>query len=84
MVENRVKVLQKEEERMIKKIEEARKQAMKMAETHEANNSRYRFMMQFRLKQNFDNEMLKQRNAQMKSTRNIGYHQRKEDILKKN
>jgi hypothetical protein len=51
LVENRVKVLQKEEERMIKKIEEARKQALKMAETHEASNQRYNFMMQFRLKQ---------------------------------
>ena len=59
LVENRVKVLQKEEERMLKKIEEARKQANKMEETREANNSRYKFMMEFRMKQAFDNEMLK-------------------------
>lgn len=44
---------------MLKKIEEARKQANKMEETREANNSRYKFMMEFRMKQAFDNEMLK-------------------------
>ena len=55
-----------------------------MEETREANNSRYKFMMEFRMKQNFDNEMLKQKNAQMKSQRSIMYQQRKADILKKN
>lgn len=33
LVENRVKVLEKEEERMMKKVNEARKQAQRMAET---------------------------------------------------
>lgn len=33
LVENRVSALRKEEERMIKKIEEARRQAIKLMET---------------------------------------------------
>jgi hypothetical protein len=35
---------------MLKKIDEARKQALRMAETREANDSRYKFMLEFRLK----------------------------------
>ena len=55
-----------------------------MEDTREANNSRYKFMMEFRMKQHHDNEMLKQKNAEMKSQRSIKYQQRKADILRKN
>lgn len=44
-----------------------------MEVTREANNSHYKFMMDFRLKQQFDKEMLKQKNAEMKSQRSIKY-----------
>lgn len=50
LVENRVKVLQKEENKMLKKIDDARQQAEKMAQTREASDSRYKFMMEFRMK----------------------------------
>ena len=69
---------------MLKKIEEARKQAQRMEDTREANNSRYKFMMEFRMKQHQNNEELKQKNAEMKSQRSIKYQQRKADILRKN
>ena len=59
LVENRVKVLEKEEERMMKKVNEARKQAQKMAETREERNSHYINMVEFKLKRKFDNDMLK-------------------------
>ena len=35
---------------MLKKIDEARKQAQRMEDTREANNTRYKFMMEFRMK----------------------------------
>ena len=38
IVENRVKALQKEEEKMKKKIQQAKQQAEKMMEIREANN----------------------------------------------
>lgn len=41
LVENRVRVLQKEEQKMIKKIELARKQANTMMEIREANNEKF-------------------------------------------
>lgn len=50
LVENRVKVLEKEEERMMKKINEARKQAHKMEEMREERNSHYMNMVEFKLK----------------------------------
>jgi len=59
LVENRVKVLEKEEERMMKKVNEARKQAQRMAETREERNSHYMNMVEFKLKRKFDNDMLK-------------------------
>ena len=59
LVENRVKVLEKEEERMMKKVNEARKQAQRMAETREERNSHYINMVEFKLKRKFDNDMLK-------------------------
>lgn len=65
--------MEKEEERMIKKINEARKQAQKLAETREERNSHYINMVEFKLKKKFDNEQLKQKNAQVKATRNIKY-----------
>ena len=36
------------------------------------------------MKKEHDNEMMKIRNAQLKSNRNIKYQQRKEDILRRN
>eukprot|EP00356_Strombidium_inclinatum_P007726 CAMPEP_0170500454 /NCGR_PEP_ID=MMETSP0208-20121228/34904_1 /TAXON_ID=197538 /ORGANISM="Strombidium inclinatum, Strain S3" /LENGTH=73 /DNA_ID=CAMNT_0010778503 /DNA_START=223 /DNA_END=444 /DNA_ORIENTATION=+ len=51
LVENRVKVLLKEEERMMKKIGDARKQAEKMQQTREENDNHYRVMLEFREKQ---------------------------------
>jgi hypothetical protein len=41
IVENRVKALQKEEDKMKKKIEKAKQQAEKMMEIREANNYKY-------------------------------------------
>ncbi len=41
MVENRVRVLKKEEEKMVKKINEARRQAASLMASKEANNERF-------------------------------------------
>ena len=42
---------------MLQKIEEARKQALSLANAHDASNSRYENMMKFRAKQQSDNEI---------------------------
>ena len=41
MVESRVKKLQIEEQKMMKKIEETRRQAEKIQKIHEENNKKY-------------------------------------------
>lgn len=48
-MENRVRILKKEEDRMIKKINEARTAAEKMAATKEYQNDRFMAMMEFRM-----------------------------------
>lgn len=50
LIENRVRVLAKEEEKMMKKIREARRQAQKMEDTRNEQNERYARMVEFRLK----------------------------------
>ena len=50
LVENRVKVLEKEEERMMKKINEARRQAHKMEATREANNQHFIEMAELKMR----------------------------------
>ncbi len=62
IVENRVKVLLKEEERMIKKIDEARRQAQKMIEMKEMQNERYLKMVEFKIKKEADEEAQRQKN----------------------
>ena len=62
IVENRVKVLLKEEERMIKKIDEARRQAQKMIQMKEMQNERYLKMVEFKIKKEADEEAQRQKN----------------------
>ena len=62
IVENRVKVLLKEEERMIKKIDEARRQAQKMIEMKEMQNERYLKMVEFKIKKEADEVAQRQKN----------------------
>jgi hypothetical protein len=49
LIENRVRILKKEEEKMLKKINEARRQANKLSETRDMQNERYARMVEFRL-----------------------------------
>lgn len=69
---------------MLKKINEARRQAQKLAETRDMQNERYARMVEFRLKQQRDEEAQRQRNGQMKSNMGTKYQQMKADILAQN
>ena len=67
LVENRVKILEKEEQRMNKKIREAMRQAEKMDAIREEQNRRYEKMQEFRAHQEWETEMQRLKNQETKA-----------------
>ena len=67
LVENRVKILEKEEHRMSKKIREAMRQAEKMDMIREEQNRRYEMMQEFRAHQEWETDQQRARNNEAKS-----------------
>lgn len=62
LVENRVRILEKENERMNKKIREAVRQAEKMDAIREEQNKRYQEMQELKAQQAWDVEQQKMKN----------------------
>lgn len=62
LVENRVRILEKENERMNKKIREAVRQAEKMDAIREEQNRRYQDMQELKAQQAWDVEQQKMKN----------------------
>ena len=82
--ENRVRILMKEEDRMLKKIEEARKQAQKLQLAREASDQKYKQMQEFREKQKADEDLKREQNIKTKLSRSGKYQEVKAAILKQN
>lgn len=62
MVENRVRILEKENERMNKKIREAVRQAEKMDAIREEQNKRYTRMQQLKAHHEWETEQQRMKN----------------------
>ncbi len=69
---------------MMRKIDEARKQAQKLIDTREAQNFRYLKMMEYKVQKEAEKEALKQKNLQMKENMGTKYQEMKNDLFRIN